>query len=397
MKFEEMGLDERILKALREMNFSQPTEIQERSMPLVMKGHDVIGQSMTGSGKTLAFGAPILQKIEHGAGIQALVITPTRELADQIAAHMKKFARHMHASICEVFGGVSIEPQIANLRHADIVVGTPGRILDHMSRGTIDLRRVRFLVLDEADRMLDMGFIDDIRRILSSLPRNRQTLLFSATMPREIEFLARRFMKDPAKIKTQALISRHKLRQFYYDTKPDDKLSLLVHLVKKEKPHLAIVFCNTKRSTDFVARVLAENGIEAKPIHGDMSQAARTNVMEGFHRGQPHVLVATDVAARGLDIKNVTHIFNYDLPGDAENYTHRIGRTARIGKEGKVICLLVPEDHEAFRRILRTHEVEKVVEKEYPKVRLPLRDYRPRTGFGQRRGFGRRPPRRGRY
>ncbi len=397
MKFEEMGFDERILKALKEMSFAQPTEIQEKSIPLVMKGHDVIGQSMTGSGKTLAFGAPILHKLEHGKGVQALIITPTRELADQISMHMKKFSKHIKATICEVFGGVSIEPQIANLRHADIVVGTPGRILDHLNRGTIDLRRVRFLVLDEADRMLDMGFIDDIKRILFHLPKQRQTMLFSATMPPEIEFLARRFMNSPVKIKTQSFVSSRKMKQYYYDAKQSDKLSLLVHLINKEKPHLAIVFCNTKRNTDFVARVLVENGVEANPIHGDMSQAARMNALQGFHRGQPHVLVATDVAARGLDIKNVSHIFNYDLPADAENYTHRIGRTARIGKEGKVISLLSAEDHESFRRILRTHDVEKVVEKEYPKIKaVPSRRPYGRE-LGRGRGFGRGPPRRRRY
>ncbi len=390
MKFEELINDERIMKALRDMNFTEPTDIQKKSIPLAMLGKDVIGQSMTGSGKTLAFGAPILHKLEHGKGIQALIITPTRELADQIAAHFKQFSKYMKADIVEVFGGVSIEPQISHLRHADIVVGTPGRILDHMNRGTISLHNVKILVLDEADRMLDMGFIDDIRRIMSVLPAKKQTMLFSATMPREIEFLARRFMNAPVKVTTQTFVSSSKLKQFYCNTNRNDKLSLLVHLISKEKPSLAIVFCNTKRATDFVGRTLEENGMEAKAIHGDLTQNARMNVLEGFHRGKPHILVATDVAARGLDIKNVSHIFNYDLPSDAENYTHRIGRTARIGKEGKVISLLSAEDHEAFRRIIRVHDVEKIVEKDVPKIRIAAPRYeRPRRSFG-----GRRPPRR---
>jgi len=396
MKFEELINDERILKAIKDMGFTEPTEIQKKSIPLAMHGKDVIGQSMTGSGKTLAFGAPILHKLEHGKGIQALIITPTRELADQIAVNMKHFAKHMKADIVEVFGGVSIEPQISHLRRADIVVGTPGRILDHMNRGTIDLRSVKVLVLDEADRMLDMGFIDDIRRIMSVLPAKKQAMLFSATMPQEIEFLARRFMNAPEIIRTQSFVSKHKMKQYYCDTNRNDKLSLLVHLISKEKPSLAIVFCNTKRATDFVGRTLEGNGLEAKAIHGDLSQNARMNVLEGFHRGRPHILVATDVAARGLDIKNVSHIFNYDLPSDAENYTHRIGRTARIGKEGKVISLLSVEDHDAFRRIIRVHDIEKIVEKDFPKIRVaPLRYERDR---GPRRSFGgRRPPPRRRY
>ncbi len=381
MKFEEMGFDERLLRAIKELHFEKPTEIQEKAIPFVMQGKDVIGQSMTGSGKTLAFGGPILHKLAYGKGAQALIITPTRELADQVAVHLKQFAKYMRANICEIFGGVSIEPQIARLRHADIVVGTPGRILDHINRRTIDLRTTKILVLDEADRMLDMGFIDDIRRILSNVPKNRQTLLFSATMPREIEFLARRFMNSPVKITTQAFVSRHKMKQFYCDAKEHDKLSLLVHLIKKEKPHLAMVFCNMKRETDFVARVLSENGIEARAIHGDMSQAARMHVLEGFHRGRPHILVATDVAARGLDIKNVSHIFNYDLPNDAENYTHRIGRTARIGKEGKVISLLCSRDHDAFRRIIRVHDIEKIYESSFPMIKTA---YHRHSGYRRR-------------
>jgi len=389
MSFTEMQLDEGILKALNDLSFKDPTEIQAKTITLILKGHDVIGQSMTGSGKTLAFGAPILHHFQQGRGIQALIIAPTRELANQIAQELEKFSKYKRSRVVTVFGGVSIEPQIAGLGRADIVVGTPGRILDHIQRRTIDLRHVKTLVLDEADRMLDMGFIDDIRDILKNVPRERQTLLFSATMPPVIENLAHRFMKDPIRIRTQSLVSKTKMKQYYYDVLEGDKLSLLVHLMKKEKPELAIVFCNTKRETDFVAQVLERNEVEARAIHGDLSQAARMQVLESFHRGKIHVLVATDVAARGLDIKNVTHIFNYDLPNDAENYTHRIGRTARIGKEGKVLSLLCSNDHEAFRRIIRTHDIEKIVEKDYPKIRAERPHYR-RSFSGGRFGSRRR-------
>jgi ATP-dependent RNA helicase DeaD len=377
MKFEEMQIEEKLMKAIRELGFLELTEIQKKAIPDVLKGHDVIGQSMTGSGKTLVFGIPLLHNFQPGKGIQALIIAPTRELANQIAESFQKYAKYMKVSVSVVFGGVSIEPQISSLRHADIAVGTPGRLLDHINRRTIDLKHVRVLVLDEADRMLDMGFIDDIKDILRYIPKERQTLLFSATIPREIEFLARRFMKDPLLIRTQSFVSKSKMKQFYYNVLENDKLSLLIHLIKKEKPHLAIVFCNTKRETDFVSRILEENDIEAKAIHGDLSQAVRTHVLDGFHKGKIHILVATDVAARGLDIKDVTHIFNYDLPHDAENYTHRIGRTARIGKEGKIISLLCSKDHEAFRRIIRTHEVENLFEKEFPKIKIvrPARHY----------------------
>jgi ATP-dependent RNA helicase DeaD len=375
MEFNEMNLDERILRALKDLDFEKPTEIQEKSLPAVMQGQDVIGQSMTGSGKTLVFGAPIVQKIYHGNGIQALILAPTRELADQIATTLRKYSKYMKVDVCEVIGGVAIEPQIAKLRHTDIVVGTPGRILDHMERGTIGFGKIKFFVLDEADRMLDMGFIDDIKRIMSHLPKERQTMLFSATIPPEVDYLAHRFMKHPVKIKTQSFVSTQKLKQFYYDVKKQDKISLLVHLINKEKPRLAIVFCSTRRMANIVGDVLEKQAFEAKTIHGGMTQSSRMNILEGFHRGKPHILVATDVAARGLDIENVSHIFNYDLPQEAKNYTHRIGRTARIGKEGKVITLLSQEDHPVFQRIVRTHEVKKLVEHEYPKIKAEYSEH----------------------
>src|SRR3989338_7186544 len=250
MKFSEMkGIDNRILRAIEEMDITEPTEIQEKSIPSALDGKDIIGQSMTGSGKTLAFAIPIIQKIEHGRGIQALVLAPTRELADQITKHMVKFSRHIKVNICEIYGGVSMEPQIRNLRYADVVVGTPGRILDHMRRGNIIYSKLKVLVFDEADRMLDMGFIDDIKLIVSQMPKKRQTMMFSATIPDELMYIIRHYMTQPIRVRAQPQVPKHKLKQVYYDVKNEYKISLLVHLIKKEKPTLAIVFCATRGIT----------------------------------------------------------------------------------------------------------------------------------------------------
>lgn len=384
MKFAEMNFDSRILKALNEMKLENPTEIQEKSIPPAMAGHDVMAQSMTGSGKTAAFVIPILHKVQRGSGVQALILAPTRELALQITEHGKKIARYANINICAVYGGVSIEPQISAVRHSEIVIGTPGRVLDHMERRTIDLTKVKIFVLDEADRMLDMGFIDDIRLIMSKLPQKKQTMLFSATIPDEIRSIAHRFMNNPISVKAKLHVSTEKLTQIYYDVRDDEKLSILVHLIKKEKPSLAIVFCATRDRADMVADAAQQYNIEAKPIHGGMTQAARTNIMEGFHRGRPHILVATDVAARGLDIKNVSHIFNFDLPQDADAYTHRIGRTARIGKEGKALSLLSQKDHEGFRKILQYHKIGKGKE-QFEKLEFKIKGRDRRRGGGGRR------------
>ena len=380
--FSELNVDKRIIKALEEMGFIDMTEVQARVIPSVLEGKDVIAQSITGSGKTAAFGVPISEKVEHGKGIQAVIIGPTRELINQVGVEMQKFSRHKYLSIALVFGGVSIEPQMHKIRSAEIVVGTPGRMLDHMQRGTLRLDKIKILVLDEADRMLDMGFIDDIKKILSHTPANRQTMLFSATMPDEIVEIAKRFMKNPVKITGEKEISHHLLKHYYYDITQEEKLSLLEYIIKKENPNLALVFCATRGLTDFVATELERAGLEAKPLHGGMEQGKRMNILEGFHRGKPHILVATDVAARGLDIKNVSHVFNYDIPKTVEEYTHRIGRTARFGKTGKAISLLSKQDHEFFRKIVRYIDVEKSA--------MP-QDFKPRQIFFRReRSFGNR-------
>jgi ATP-dependent RNA helicase DeaD len=356
---------------------------------------------MTGSGKTAAFGVPIAEKAEHGKGIQAAIIGPTRELVHQVSIEMEKFSKHKHLTIATIYGGVSMEPQFSKLRRAEIVVGTPGRMLDHMQRGSLHLNNINTLVLDEADRMLDMGFIDDIKKIISQTPRHRQTMLFSATMPDEIMFIAKRFMNNPIKISGQKYISQHLLKHYYYDIKQEAKLSLLEYIIKKEQPQLAIIFCATRGITDYVARGLEQAEIQARPIHGGMSQASRMSVLDGFHRGQPKILVATDVAARGLDIQNVSHVLNYDIPKTAENFTHRIGRTARFGKKGTTISLLSKQDHDSFRKIVQYIDIEKLrlPEDFVPKISYVSQrrsfDHSYNTGFhrkrfGERRSFNRR-------
>lgn len=382
MKFSDLNIDNKITKALEEIEFVEMTDVQKNTIPVALDGKDIIAQSMTGSGKTAAFGVPISEKIEHGKGIQAVIIGPTRELVNQVSDEMVKFNKYKQLSIVSVFGGVSIEPQIRNLRHADIVVGTPGRMLDHLQRRTMKLDKVKISVLDEADRMLDMGFIDDIKKILLQTPKNRQTLLFSATMPDEVVGIAKRFMKDPVNIKGRSHISPHLLEHFYYDTKQEEKLSLVEYIVREEKPNLAIIFCATRDITDFVARHLESSGMEAKAIHGGMKQESRMNVLRGFHKGRPHILVATDVAARGLDIKDVSHIINYDIPKTVDDYTHRIGRTARFGKKGKTISLLSRQDHDAFKKIIRRMDVKRAE---------ISRDFHPQKIYFRSRGGDRRP------
>jgi len=345
------------LRSVEEEGFEKPTEVQEKAIPLVLAGRDVIAGSATGSGKTLVFGSGIIQHSEKGRGIQALVLTPTRELAVQITDALRKFSKHKPLEIAVVYGGISINPQILRLRKADVVVGTPGRLLDHIGRRTIDLSNVKILVLDEADRMLDMGFIDDVKQIIRQCPEKRQTLLFSATISDDIVDLARRYMKNPAKVSAESYVDPRKLTQFYYDVPDNLKFSLLVHLLKHEKSGLVMVFCNSRRNTDFVANNLRLAGIDALATHGGLSQDQRNKTMKRFNSEHVCVLVCTDVAARGLDIKGVSHIYNYDIPSESKQYIHRIGRTARAGKEGKAISILSSRDHDNFSMVLEDHSL----------------------------------------
>ena len=391
--FEKFGLSQQLLTAIDKLGIETPTEIQEKSIPLIMDGKDVIGESATGSGKTLAFGCGIIDSVDPKKGLQSLILTPTRELAEQVKGSLRNMSVHKSLNIVVIYGGVSINPQIQELRNANVVVATPGRLLDHLNRRTIDLSRIQLLVLDEADRMLDMGFIDDIEEIIRMCPRKRQTLFFSATILPRIQSLANKHMQNPVKVSARNQVDPSKLKQVYYDVRKNMKLSLLVHLIKLEKSELIMVFCNTRRTTDFVVKNLKTNNVKAIAIHGGFTQSKRSNTMEVFNKGKINVLVCTDVAARGLHIDNVTHIYNYEIPKDPTDYVHRIGRTARAGEEGKVINLISDSDHENFGRLQREYRDFIIDRIEKPKVDMivSVKGEEERSG----RGFSRGGPQRG--
>ena len=353
MEFEKLlGKENPMLKSIRDRGFKVPSEIQKKSIPAILEGKDVVAGASTGSGKTLGFAAGLIKNTEKDGGIQGLILTPTRELAEQVADELRDFARYKELDVVSIYGGVSIIDQIKRLTRAEIVVGTPGRILDHLKRDSIDFRFVKTLVLDEADRMLDMGFIDDVEKIILNVPNDRQTLLFSATIGHEILRLAQRYMKQPIEISAEPLVDPKKLEQVYYDAGDNLKYSLLKHLLENEQSGLVMIFCNTRRNVDFVANNLKFMGIEALPIHGGFSQEKRNRILDSFHSKKMRVLVATDIAARGLDIKGVTHVYNYDIPPTKNDYIHRIGRTARAGKQGKVINIIASRDYENFSAIV---------------------------------------------
>jgi superfamily II DNA/RNA helicase len=398
MKFADLGLNQDILNALSEAGFSETTTIQEKAIPAILQGKDIIAQSMTGSGKTAAFGLPIIQKLAPTNKIHALVLTPTRELCVQVSQAIGQFGKFTGLKTTMVFGGVDIEPQMSALRHADIVVGTPGRILDHMHRGSIDFTHLKFLVLDEVDRMADMGFIDDVERIVSGLPKHRQTLLFSATMTQDVTRLASRHLKEPVMIKAETYVDEKLLKQVYYNVQSSDKFSMLVHLLKTGKEGLKLVFCATRHEVDIVTENLRMQGINVMAIHGGLTQNNRMRALDSLREEKIDVLVATDVAARGLDIKNVEYVFNYDVPKTAIEYLHRIGRTARAGESGIAVSILCEPDYENFRRILRDKplDIQKAPNPKFERVRFDRyinrqRPHLPGRGFsGQGRGFGQR-------
>lgn len=386
--FKELGLSDAFLQTLNQLHIVEPTEIQTKTIPLALDGKDVIGCSATGSGKTLAFGAGIVERLVPGKGIRALILTPTRELAEQVGTSLEKFGRHTDLSVAIVYGGVGMGPQINALRSADIVVGTPGRILDHLERRSFTLNHIETLILDEADRMLDMGFIDDVTRIIEACPTKRQTLLFSATISPDISQIARRYMKHPVEVSAGERVDPSKLAQVFYDVPKHLKFSLLVNLLKQEKAGLVMVFCNTRHNADFVANHLKANGVHALAIHGGLAQNRRTKIMDLFRSSnETYVLVCTDVAARGLDIKGVSHVYNYDLPPTSKEYVHRIGRTARAGSEGKALNLVSERDYDNFRGILRdeTLKIEQVALPEIEQVALRI-ERRPFRGNRQGRG-----------
>lgn len=356
--FRKLGISEPILKSIKDEKFENPSEIQEKAIPLILKGKDVIAGSATGSGKTLAFASGILERAEKGQGIQALILTPTRELAEQVAQALKTFSKYRPLKIISIYGGVGINPQIIGLKKSEVVVGTPGRILDHIERKTIKFGNVKTLVLDEADRMLDMGFKKDVERIIKKCPKDRQTLLFSATTSKELTQLSRNHMNKPVEVSVESYVDPSKLAQIYYNITDELKFSLLVHLLKNETSSLVMVFCNSKRNTDKVAKNLRFQGFKAEAIHGGLSQNKRTDVLKEFHKGKASILVCTDVAARGLDIPGVSHVYNYDIPRESKQYIHRIGRTARAGADGIAINILAKSDYDNFSDVLKFNDVE---------------------------------------
>lgn len=353
--FEDLHLDRKILAALKDMGFEEPSPIQKGAIPLALEGEDLIGQAQTGTGKTAAFGIPIIQKInEKDRHIRALVMSPTRELCIQVADEISKIGRTKRVRVLPVYGGQPIERQIRSLKRGiQVVIGTPGRLLDHIRRGTIDLEYVNFLVLDEADEMLDMGFVDDMENIIKNVPPERQTMLFSATMPRPILSISKKYMRAPKMVAIhKEVVTAPTIDQYYYETR--DKVDGLCRILDTTDDCKMIIFCRTKKGVDELVIALATRGYEAEGLHGDLSQNQRDRVMKKFRSGQVDILVATDVAARGLDIDNITHVVNFDVPSDSESYVHRIGRTGRAGNSGVALTFITPREFRQLKLIERS-------------------------------------------
>jgi ATP-dependent RNA helicase DeaD len=358
--FRELGLSPEVQLALDELGFEEPTPIQEQAIPELLAGHDVIGQAQTGTGKTAAFGLPLLQYLDQESDeVQAIVLTPTRELCIQVTQAMRAFAEHLPVEVVAVFGGAPIRSQQAQLRQgAHVVVATVGRMKDLMSRQSLVLTSARYVVLDEADEMLDLGFIEDVERILRLCPSGRQTSLFSATIPPPIAKLAERYMYDPVTIRvTPKKLTVDAIEQAFVEVPGKQKTDRLVEVLRAEEPEQAIIFCRTKIGTARLDRTLRERGLNVKALHGDMTQGARDGVMISFKEHRLPLLVATDVAARGLDIEHVTHVINYDVPDTTDGYVHRIGRTGRVGRTGRAITFVTPTQRREIPRIEREAKV----------------------------------------
>ena len=352
MNFEDFSLSKETMKSISEIGFEEPTPIQVSAIPLILNNCDIVGQAQTGTGKTAAFGIPIVERCQKGRKPFAIVLEPTRELAVQVAQEIHKIGKYKNISVLPVYGGTSIERQIMTLQQGvNVIVGTPGRVIDLLNRRNLSLSEIRIVVLDEADEMLDMGFIEDIETILKATPAERQTLLFSATIPHLIMNIARQYMRNPEKIQVNIKDVIPKIRQTFYEVSEENKINALSRILDVEEPQLAIVFCHTKRKVDEVSMKLSQLGYNAGAIHGDYTQARRDDVMYKFKGGMLDILVATDVAARGLDIKNVTHVINYGIPQHPDSYVHRIGRTGRAGKSGMAITLVTPREYKHLRLI----------------------------------------------
>jgi ATP-dependent RNA helicase DeaD len=360
MSFKELGVSRPVKQNLEENDITEPTEVQKKSIPKVKDGKDLMVESETGSGKTLAFSLPIIDQVS-GENVEALILSPTRELAKQISAEINMASEKTET--VTIYGGVSYEPQIQGAKKADIVVGTPGRVLDLLKKGKIDVNSLEYFVLDEADRMLDMGFQDELEEIISFLPEERQNLLFGATIPRSLKKMCDRYDIEPETIRIEASHHTRNLDEKYLNVSNDNKLSYLYTFLKKRDRDLSIVFCKTKNTTRWLADKLRKNGIDAQEMNGDMSQHQREETLEKFEDGEINVIVATDVAARGIDVDNVTHVFNYDVPDTADTYTHRVGRAGRQGREGEAVTLLENKDHKKFRRIKKKLDIPRIDEK----------------------------------
>ncbi len=365
--FADLGVEVRFLQAMQKMGFAEPTEVQAKMIPQALKGADILGQARTGTGKTAAFGLPVLQRIDPGHRLQAICLAPTRELAVQVTAELKRLASQTDLHIVAVYGGQKVATQLHKLgRKPHFVVGTPGRVLDFMDRRVLDISDVRFVVLDEVDRMLDIGFRDDIKRILTRVTARHQTIFVSATIDDEIHRLSRPFMRDPVTID----VSRDRLTvdevdQSFVTVESHDKFHMLRMLLRQERPEIAIVFCRTKHSARKLSKKLHDAGINAQEIHGDLIQRRRDRVMEQFRRHQIQVLVATDLAARGIDVSAISHIINYDVPEDPEMYVHRIGRAARMGARGVAITFLTKDQGKELTNI------EKLINEEISQREVP--------------------------
>ncbi|HHV34136.1 MAG TPA: DEAD/DEAH box helicase [Syntrophomonadaceae bacterium] len=368
LTFDELGLSPQVLHAVNEMGFEEMTPIQQQAIPIALQGRDLIGQAQTGTGKTAAFGIPMVERFNvDKEQIQGIVVAPTRELAIQVAEELYKIGQSKGITALPIYGGQNIERQIKALRkRPHIIVGTPGRLLDHIRRRTIRLKQIEVVVLDEADEMLNMGFIEDIEKILRETPVERQTLFFSATIPRSLQKIANRFMKKPEMIRIKSKeLTVPSIQQYYMEVHDNKKFNVLCRLLDIQSPELAIVFVRTKRRVDEIAKALKKRGYSAERIHGDLTQPMRDTVMKQFKEGTIDTLVATDVAARGLDISGVTHVYNFDIPQDPENYVHRIGRTGRLGQSGQAITFVTP------RELHHLRVIESLIRRKIPRKAVP--------------------------
>ena len=353
LTFKELGLKESLLKAIDDLGYVNPSDIQAEAIPVVIEGKDIIGQAQTGTGKTAAFGLPMLNNLTRKDTISSIILAPTRELAIQVHDELVKLSKYDKLNVVAVYGGAPIHLQTRDLKRAHIVVGTPGRVLDHIRRGNLPLDEVEFLVLDEADEMLNMGFIDDMEEIMKSIPEERQTLLFSATMPPQIKRLSKKYLKEDAK---HIAIARKEMTgstitQNFFEVNGTQRLEALCRLVDFDNPTAGIIFCRTKKGVDDLVAAMQSRGYMVEGMHGDMSQVQRMKTLAKFKNGSLKFLVATDVAARGIDVENVSHVFNYELPQDIESYVHRIGRTGRAGREGTAYSIITPKEFGFLKQI----------------------------------------------